>query len=128
MPNQQYPIQEERILQGQNKGYFFISADKSKITYNASGKTYGFESEKEKQRAYFLVQLIEEYGYSENEIQLDAEVIIDGKPVVFDLAIFRLKTPLYGINIRQSDLSQQDFFDLRDNAKSIPCLSSKPKL
>ena len=47
--NKQYPILQERILQGQNKGYFFISADKSKIIYKASAKTYDFESEKEKQ-------------------------------------------------------------------------------
>jgi len=57
---------------GEHKKYFSITRDRTKITYNANGKTYNFTDPEEVVRAVTFVDLIEKYEYPEK--RLDTEV------------------------------------------------------
>ncbi len=99
---------EEFIKLGEEKSYILISRDRSKITYRAANKTYGFEKPEEKVRAYFLVKLIEKYKYDENDIQLDVE--IPGYKIVksADLVVYRHSKPYIAAECRKEDISKSE--------------------
>ena len=48
---------------GEGKGYFTLSHDGSKITYNAQGYTDNYNDPEEQVRADFYIDLIEKYKY-----------------------------------------------------------------
>ncbi len=97
-----YETLEKVILIGQENGYFSVSEDRSTIAYRASGKSYGFKSEKEKIRAYFLVELIDKYGFLENEVKMDVELKNNKEP--FDMVVYRKHTPYIVIDVFEKEL------------------------
>ncbi len=67
-----YKKQQEKIITGEKseilkfgegKGYFTLSHDGSKITYNAQGYTDNYNDPEEQVRADFYIDLIEKYKY-----------------------------------------------------------------
>lgn len=65
---------EENLLDaGQSKGYITISKDQSRITYNATGKSYSFKDAEEAIRAQVYVELIERYKYPADRIDTEIE-------------------------------------------------------
>ncbi|MBU4000380.1 hypothetical protein KKG29_04390, partial [Patescibacteria group bacterium] len=59
---------------GFEKNYFFISKDKSKVTYSALGKTYNFRDPEEKVRIEYYFDLLEKYNYPIMRIELEVEM------------------------------------------------------
>ncbi|MFH0792253.1 MAG: type I restriction enzyme HsdR N-terminal domain-containing protein [bacterium] len=94
-----YKKLEEVIISGRKKGYFFISKDGSEIIYRGSQKKFGFKNDKEKRRAYLLVELIEKYHYLEKQIQMDVDIKIDKDIIKFDLLIYQNHLPYIVIDI-----------------------------
>lgn len=63
---------QDLINLGESKGYISLDADRTKITYNATGKTYKYTDPEEPFRAAAYVELIEKYKYAEK--RLDTEI------------------------------------------------------
>lgn len=106
MKNANYTPLEEIIISGSKKGYFFLSEDKSKITYRASGKSFGFKSEKERMRAYYLVELIEKYGFKEKEIQMDVETVMAGETKTIGLLVYRKRLPHIAVDFYETNFKK----------------------
>ncbi len=94
-----YKKLEEVIISGREKGYFFISKDESEIIYRGSQRKFGFKNDKEKRRAYLLVELIEKYHYPEKQIQIDAGIKIGKDIINADLLIYQNRLPYIVIDI-----------------------------
>jgi type I restriction enzyme M protein len=64
--------EESLLVLGESKGYITISKDKSRITYNATGKSYSFKDPEEAIRAEVYIELIERYKYTAD--RMDTEI------------------------------------------------------
>lgn len=106
--NSTYKKLEEVIISGRKKGYFFISKDESEIIYRGSQKKFGFKNDKEKRRAYLLVELIEKYHYSEKQVQMDADIKIGSENITSDLLIYRNHLPYIVIDIITDTVNKID--------------------
>ena len=62
-PEKLFVEPEELLKLGVSKGYISLSKDYSRITYNASGKSYNFKDPEEKTRAQTYIELVEKYKY-----------------------------------------------------------------
>jgi hypothetical protein len=116
-----YSKQEEIIINGRERGYFFISEDGSEIIYRGSGKKFGFKDNKEKRRAYLLVELIDKYHYLEKQIQMDADVLVEGKNAVIGLLVYRGRSPYIAIDItdKTADAAKKDLTELLKKASIV---------
>ena len=78
-----YKKQQEKIITGEKsellkfgegKGYFTLSHDGSKITYNAQGYTDNYNDPEEQVRVGLFYDLIEKYGYKNSKDIIDIEI------------------------------------------------------
>ncbi len=75
------------------KAIFFEVADENGLVYDFSTKKANFQLEKEDVRAKFLVKLIENYGFEEEDLRLDFEPLSLEVFGSVDLVGFREDTP-----------------------------------
>ena len=75
------------------KSIFFEIADENGLVYDFSTKKANFQLEKEDARAKFLVNLIENYGFKEEDLRLDFEPLALEILGSVDLVAFKKEKP-----------------------------------
>lgn len=65
--------EEDLLVVGESKGYITIGKDHSRITYNATGKSYSFKDPEETIRAQVYIELIERYKYPADRIDTEIQ-------------------------------------------------------
>ena len=100
---------EDIIDKGIEKGYIAINEDKSRIQYftRPQTKSYRYSDPEEKVRAVVFLQLIFDYGYPINRIQLEVQVprrlLMTGRILLFLMMMNVLvPTSLLNVNIKTS--------------------------
>ncbi|MDP2951373.1 MAG: hypothetical protein Q8N55_03240 [bacterium] len=85
------------------KAIFFEVADENGLVYDFSTKKANFQLEKEDARAKFLVKLIENYGFEEDDLRLDFEPLSLEVLGSVDLVGFRRDTPFLACRFLRND-------------------------
>lgn len=109
-------IFEKNIDRGIEKGYLRISEDKTKIIYlgigkNKEDKAYNIKDPEEKVRASFFVELILEYNYPINLIDLEVLTPHRVPKLYCDIVIFEdeeNKQPYIAIEVKKDGISQAE--------------------
>ena len=111
--NENGDLANEKIEEGINDGIVAISSDKSKITYEcATQHTYNFNDPEEKVRAVLFVQLVNDYEYQKERIDLEVEVPRRKPSDHADIVIYEdveLKTPFLVIECKKDGISEAEY-------------------
>ena len=106
-------LDNEKIYDGINEGLLVLSPDKLKITYNCAKKhTYNFKDPEEKVRAALFAQLIKDYDYQKNRIDLEVEVPRRIPSDRADIVVYEddeLKIPFLVIECKKDGISEAEY-------------------
>ena len=97
---------------GQQKGYIQLLNDDKRIHYIVLDKKYRFTNPEEKVRARFYVELIEQFQYSPNRIELEVTVPRRTPSDLADIVVFRdddKKNPFIVIECKKDGISEAEF-------------------
>lgn len=105
---------EDIIDKGIEKGYIAINEDKSRIQYftRPQTKSYRYSDPEEKVRAVVFLQLIFDYGYPINRIQLEVQVPRRTPNDWADIVVFNddeCLSPYIVVECKHKDVSEQEF-------------------
>lgn len=105
---------EEIIDKGIEKGYIAINEDKSRIQYftRPQTKSYRYSDPEEKVRAVVFLQLIFDYGYPINRIQLEVQVPRRTPNDWADIVVFNddeCLSPYIVVECKHKDVSEPEF-------------------
>ena len=105
---------EDIINKGIAKGYIAINEDKSRIQYftKPQTKSYKYSDPEEKVRAVVFLQLIFDYGYPINRIQLEVQVPRRTPNDWADIVVFNddeCLSPYIVVECKHKDVSEPEF-------------------
>ena len=105
---------EEIINRGIENGLISFNEDKSRIIYytKPQTKSYKYSDPEEKVRAIVFLQLIFDYGYPINRIQLEVQVPRRTPNDWADIVVFNddeCKSPYIVVECKHKDVSEQEF-------------------
>jgi type I restriction enzyme M protein len=104
--------QKSFIEIGIEKNYITISENEKKIEYKAQGKNYVFNDSEEKIRAMYYVELIENYGYTQDKINFEICVPKRTPNDWADIVIFedeKQSIPYAVIECKRDEISDHEF-------------------
>ena len=106
-------ILTENIKRGKQKGIIRISGDNSKITYFCSREyTTSFKNPEEIVRASYFVELIEDYNYPKENINIEHSVPRRTPEDKADIVVFKddaLKKPYLVVECKKDGISDAEF-------------------
>ena len=97
---------------GQQKGYIQLLNEDKRIHYVVPNKKYRFTDPEEKVRARFYVELIEQFQYSPNRIDLEVTVPRRTPSDLADIVVFRdddKKEPYIVVECKKDGISDAEF-------------------
>ncbi len=97
---------------GEQKGYIQFLNDGKRIYYVAPDKNYKFNDQEEKVRARFYVELIEQFQYDPNLIELEVTVPRRTPSDLADIVVFQdddKKTPFIVVECKKDGISDAEF-------------------
>ena len=101
------------ITEGIKKGIIFLSSDGNRITYNCAEKhTYQFNDTEEQVRASLYIQLIKDYGYQKEKIDLEVTVPRRTPSDRADIVIYKdseLKEPFLVIECKKDGITEAEY-------------------
>lgn len=103
---------EEVMTDGEQKGYFSISEDGTKIEYLASRHKENLKDPEEKVRAEYYVDLIEKYQYPVNRIELEEEMPDRTPERYADIVVYQddeQKKPYIVVECKKDGISDAEF-------------------
>ena len=105
---------EDIIKKGIEEGYIAINEDESRILYftKPKNKSYRYSDPEEKVRAVVFLQLILDYGYPINRIQLEVQVPRRTPNDWADIVVFNddeCLSPYIVVECKHKDVSEQEF-------------------
>lgn len=112
MKEEQKTIFEQNIERGVKKGLLVFSDDEKKITYVRQGKSYRISDPEEKVRASYYTELILDYGYDANELDLEVTVPRRTPSDLADIVIYKdkeKKAPYIVVECKKDGISDAEF-------------------
>lgn len=112
MDKEQKTIFEQNIERGVKKGLLSFSNDEKKITYIRQGKSYRISDPEEKVRASYYTELVLDYGYDANELDLEVKVPRRTPNDRADIVIYEdeeKKAPLIVVECKKDGISDAEF-------------------
>lgn len=107
-------LNRDLIKKGNRAGYFSINRDSGTIIYEADDKPRDFKG-KEVVRAFFVVKLVEKYGYPDNAIQLDVEIAGLGSA---DLVVSKNNRPFIVVECETEEILEKEIKQARIELES----------
>ena len=107
------------IETGIRQGYFSLSDDAKRITYNSQGKRYKFTDPEEHVRAQYYVELVDKYGYQPNCIDMEVPVPRRTPNDFADIVVYEnpsRKQPYIVVECKRHETSDEGYFQAIEQA------------